>query len=84
VGKRSADNILEVGEQALITVWVHDYDFDDPDLVWADGAIAEGFINTNVVDTYHTFTLEVKSPSGAVLTMQRTTPAVLDTVMDLH
>jgi len=36
------------------------------------------------VGTYHTFTLEVKPPTGAVLIMERTTPADLDSVMVLN
>ncbi len=36
------------------------------------------------VGTYHTFTLEVKPPTGAVLIMERTTPADLDLVMILN
>jgi len=85
VGKHlpaTGDYLLEAGEQAVITVWLHDYTGDP--LAWADGTEANGFLGTNIVDTYHQFNLEVKTPSGAVLTMQRTTPAMLDTVMDLH
>ena len=80
VGKHSDDNLLEPGELAVITVWLHDFDGTD----WSDGSTANGFIGTNGVDTYHTFTLEVKTPDGAVLPIQRTTPALLSPVMDLH
>ena len=36
------------------------------------------------VGIYHTFTLEVKPPTGAVLIIERTTPAALDSVMILN
>ena len=36
------------------------------------------------VGIYHTFTLEVKPPTGAVLIIERTTPAALDSVMVLN
>jgi len=74
------DFLLEPGEQAVITVWLHTWN----GTIWADGTEADGFLATNNVDAYNTFTLEVKAPTGAVLTLQRTTPAMLDTVMDLH
>jgi archaellin len=35
------------------------------------------------VGTYHTFSIEVKPPTGSVLPIERTTPAALDTVMIL-
>jgi len=79
VGKHTTDYLLEDDEKAVITVWLHTYDGS----VWAVGSNPP-FIAANVVDTDHTFTLEVKPASGAVLNVQRTTPAYLDTVMDLH
>ena len=36
------------------------------------------------VGTYHTFSIEVKPPTGSVLPIERTTPAALDTVMILN
>jgi len=36
------------------------------------------------IGTYHTFTIEVKPPTGAVLIIERTTPADLDSVMILN
>jgi len=82
VGKHSDDYLLEDDEKAVITVWFHNY---------ASGAYSPTdestthFLgNGNWVQTNHTFTLEVKPPKGAVLNIERTTPAYLDTVMDLH
>ncbi|MBI2868674.1 MAG: hypothetical protein HYX96_02470 [Chloroflexi bacterium] len=78
-GKRSDDYLLEDNEKAIITVWLHTYDGAD----WAAGSNPP-FLAANNVDTYHTFTLEVKPPQGAVLNIERTTPAVLDTVVNLN
>ena len=33
---------------------------------------------------YHTFSLEIKPPAGAVLQIERTTPGTISTVTDLH
>jgi flagellin FlaB len=81
IGKDDADYDLEEGEKAVITVWMHSYngtgwDTDDP--------INQGFLETNHIETDHQFTLEVKPAKGAVLNIQRTTPAFLDTVVDMH
>jgi len=80
VGKHTDDYLLENDEKAVITVWFHSYDGTN----WSDGTVANGFLGSNYVDTNHKFNLEVKPPSGAVLNVERTTPAYLDTVMDLH
>jgi archaeal flagellin FlaB len=81
IGMNNADNILESAEKAVISVWLHSYD----GAVWGPPA-GEGahFLGTHYVDTYHRFTLEVKAAHGAILTIERTTPAYLDNVNDLH
>ena len=79
VGKRNADYLLEDNEKAVITVWLHTYDGSD----WAAGS-SPPFLGANNVSTDHEFTLELKPASGAVLNMERTTPAYLDTVVDLR
>jgi len=78
IGKHTDDYLLEGNEKAVITVWLHSYN----GTAWANGG--SHFLGSERVDTYHTFTLEVKPPTGAVLNVERTTPAYLDTVMDLH
>ena len=79
VGKNNADYMLDPGEKAVITVWLHSY---------TGAAFAAGdnppFLAGNNVDTNHTFTLEVKPPAGATLTIERTTPAYIDPVVNLH
>jgi flagellin FlaB len=39
---------------------------------------------TPVIGTYHTFTVEVKPPVGSVLDIQTTTPAQIDSIMNLN
>jgi flagellin FlaB len=82
IGKHSADNLLESGEQAVITVWL--LDFDDPDYDVGEDA-DDPFIDleASLPGIYDTFTVEVKGAKGAALTMERSLPARIDTVMDL-
>jgi flagellin FlaB len=79
IGKDDSDYDLEEGEKAVITVWLHTYD----GAAWGDG-VNPPFMGALYIDTDHQFTLEVKPSKGAVLNIQRTTPAFLDTVCDLH
>jgi archaeal flagellin FlaB len=80
IGKNNGDYLLERGEKAVITLWLHSYT--------AGGGYAAGanppFLAANNVDVYDTFSVEVKPAHGATMTLQRTMPAYLDTVMDLH
>jgi archaeal flagellin FlaB len=79
IGKDDADYDLEEGEKAIITVWLHNYDGS----TWTAGDNPP-FIGASNVDTDHQFTLEVKPSVGAVLNISRTTPAYLDSVVDMH
>jgi flagellin FlaB len=78
VGKNNGDDMLDPDEKAIITVWLHDFDGD------AYANTGSPFIGTKIIGTYHKFNIEVKPAVGAVLNIQRTTPALLDAVMDLH
>jgi archaeal flagellin FlaB len=82
IGKNNSDFLLESGEQAVITVWVANYNGTAYSL-GTDGS--DPFIDdeANLLGIYDTFTIEVKGAQGAALTMERTLPARLDTVMDL-
>jgi archaeal flagellin FlaB len=82
IGKNNFDDMLDPGEKAVISVWLH----SQVGGTWSDylTGYTSHFIGSDYVDTYHTFTLEVKPVSGATLTIQRTTPAFLDAVVDLH
>ena len=79
VGKHDTDDLLDDNENAVITVWLHSYN----GTAWAAGSTPP-FLGSDNVDTYHTFSLEVKPAHGATLNIERTTPAYLETVMDLH
>ena len=49
------------------------------------GAIAKLTVRLPVTQTAnHTFALEIKPPSGGVMQIERTNPAKIDTVTDLH
>jgi archaeal flagellin FlaB len=80
-GKSNDNNILDSDEKVVITVWLHTFDGTN----WGP-AESEGppFLGTRYVDTYHNFTLEVKSASGAILNIELTTPGYLDPVVELH
>jgi archaellin len=41
-------------------------------------------LDPNYLGINTTFTLEVVGPTGAVLTIERTTPAYIDTIMNLN
>jgi archaeal flagellin FlaB len=82
IGKNNSDNMLDPGEKAVISVFFHNVQTN----TWSNDMLGHetNFIGSQYVDTYHLFTLEVKPVSGATLTIQRTTPAYLDAVIDLH
>ena len=93
IGNDNGDNLLEVGEKAEITVWLLQREYAVSDPSDPDGASyysgldangAAGMQSTNTILTVNDqFTVELKPPSGAVLTVQRIAPARLDAVMDL-
>ena len=69
--------------------WTVDYQgYGDDDNLLEAGEMFEITVDMTgageTVGTYHTFTLEVKPPIGAVLIIERTTPADLDSVMILN
>ena len=66
IGMDNGDDLLEMDEQAVITV-----DLTDARVTTPPGA-------------YDTFTISVKPATGAVLVIERTLPARIDAVMDLH
>jgi archaellin len=95
IGNNNSDNLLEEGEKAEITVWMLRRDFvtqaSDPTATggvayWAaaDANGARGMLSSDTaITTNDQFTIEMKPESGAVLTIQRTAPSRLDTIMDL-
>lgn len=91
VGNANSDNLLEEGEKAEITVWLLKRETSTAINLsastgyWvADGNGAHGLLaGATLISTNDQFTFEMKPESGAVLTMQRTAPSRLDTIMDL-
>jgi archaeal flagellin FlaB len=80
IGRNNSDNMLDPNEKVVMTVWLHTFN----GAVWGPaGSENSPFLGSFYVDTYHNFTLEVMSAKGATLTLQRTTPAYLDPVVDL-
>ena len=94
VGENSGDNLLEAGEKAEMTVWLLVRNFDVADVSaanalgqWAEDARgAHGILSTGgtLLTPNDKFTLEVKPEAGSVMTLQRTLPPRLDTIMDLR
>jgi len=75
LGEADSDDLLELNEKFEITI--------------GNATTASG--GGNLVDALgtdltvnKTFTIEVKTPVGAVLNIERTTPAYIDTIMNLH
>jgi archaeal flagellin FlaB len=70
VGNDDGDNLLEVGEKFQITV----------------GAAGDGLVEALTPDltVNNTFSLVVLTPTGAVLTIERTTPAFIDDICNLR
>jgi archaeal flagellin FlaB len=83
IGKNNSDTMLDPGEKAIVSVWLH-REVTTGNWTNTLAGSTDHFIGSDYVDTYHTFTLEVKPTSGATLTIQRTTPAYLDAVIDMH
>jgi len=72
IGADDGDNLLEAGEKFQITIGA--------------AADAGGLVSALAPDLRagDTFTIEINPPVGAVLTIERTIPAVLDAVMNLN
>ncbi|NQW20085.1 MAG: hypothetical protein HQ477_05085 [Chloroflexi bacterium] len=91
VGNSNGDNLLEEGEKAEVTVWLLKRetgtavtDAASTGYWVADVNGSHGMLSSGtLIAANGQFTFEMKPNSGAVLTMQRTAPSRLDTVMDL-
>jgi len=70
VGNANANYLLEAGEKFQITI----------------GAVGNGLVEALGTDlsVNKKFTLTVLTPAGAVLTMERTTPPYIDTIVNLR
>ena len=80
IGKTNGDFILDPDEQAEITVWLHDYDGTDYNL----GTTTNTMYLTTRLGISTTFRVEVKPQEGAVLVLERSTPARLQPIIELN
>ncbi len=94
LGASNGDNLLEVGEAAEITVWLMDLDTSvavgatssialmngTGDSLGGDGGIGAA---ADVLDVKTEFSIEMKPARGAIISVDRTTPPSLRTVMQL-
>lgn len=85
LGSNNGDNILEGNEKAQITAWIFNFDNDQ---AGGDDAVSymvtEGGIQSGTLVTVNRrFSIEVKPARGAALTLERTTPPALSSVMNL-
>ena len=93
IGNNNSDNLLEEGEKAEVTVWLLRRDNTVANPTDSSGVIYYSAVDANgsrgmlssdtAITTNDQFTVEMKPESGAVLTIQRTAPSRLDTIMDL-
>ncbi|MBI4220741.1 MAG: hypothetical protein HY682_11390 [Chloroflexi bacterium] len=90
VGDNDSDNLLEDNEKAEVTVWMlqRENGVADPTSSGGISIFASGgkgiTATSSVLSTNSKFTIQVKPAQGSVLTMERTTPPQIDTVMDLR
>ena len=81
LGANNNNHMLDSDEEAVITVWLHTFD----GTTWGPaGGESPPFLGENYVDTYHAFTLTVKSAQRSILSVARTTPPYLDHVVNLR
>jgi archaeal flagellin FlaB len=76
LGGGDADNMLEAGEKFQITIG------GSPTAGAAGGNLVNALTTDLSINT--SFTIQVKPPQGATLTLERTTPPFIDTVMDFN
>ncbi len=88
LGSDNGDYLLDSEERAEITIWFVNNDSGVYKMGASGSAMFysddEDLAATELVDTNHEFTIQVKPEAGATLTIERTTPAYLDLVNDLH
>lgn len=75
LGNADTDNLLEANEKFQITI--------GNAVAGAGGGNLVNALEPNLVIN-KAFTIEIKTPAGAILTMERVTPAYIDSVMALN
>jgi len=77
LGDADTDDLLEANEKFQITIGSTLSGDNDQGGNLVDALTPDLLVNKN-------FTIEVKTPQGAVLVFERTTPAYIDSVMNMH
>jgi archaeal flagellin FlaB len=75
LGDDDGDDLLELNEKFEVTI--------GSDTAGAGGGNLIDALGTDLT-VNKTFTVEVKTPVGAILNIERTTPAYIDTIVNLH
>ncbi|MBN1692510.1 MAG: hypothetical protein JW845_03035 [Dehalococcoidales bacterium] len=76
LGTTDGDDLLETGEKFQITIGSDDQTLNGGNLLDA--------LSVEALSVNDTFTLEIVTPIGAVLVIERTTPPYIDTKMNLR
>ena len=76
LGKDNNNNLLETNEKFQVTIGNSTNGTSGGNLVDA--------LSTNYLGINKTFNLEIVTPTGAILTIERTTPAYIDNIMNLR
>lgn len=81
--------LRDQSQRVAITDWtIRTLGYDDGDRLLEERELFELTIPTSnlphPIGPNHLFTLEIKPPIGAPLRLQRTTPATIDSIMELH
>jgi len=76
LGDADSDELLEANEKFEITI--------GSDTAGASGGNLIDALETVDLTINKTFTIEVQTPVGATLSIERTIPAYIDTIMNLH
>ncbi len=76
LGSDDTDDLLEPGEKFQITIGSNTTAQEGGNLVDA--------LTSHALGVNNTFTIEIITAAGAVISIERTTPAYIDTKMDLH
>lgn len=79
IGKNNGDWLLDANEMVVISIWLLNYQSGS----YATASAPFISSNSNLLKKYMDFNVEVKPPVGASLSISRSTPAKIDSVIDL-
>lgn len=79
IGKNNGDSLLDANESIVISLWLLNYQSGS----YAVGSAPFISSNSNLLKKYMDFNVEIRPTTGSSLVISRTTPAKIDTVIDL-